>query len=299
MIIGHCYQIPYMPFRHLIFTYHMPFFFLASGYCYKSTDIKNSLKKDLRHLMIPYFITCLAILFFYSIVWIKIGNNSDLTYYLFASIWGSGTQHTCLYLADYPKIGAIWFLPALLICKNLYNMIKPNKKFIYSSILFIIATILGRYVLYIPFSFLSGVSALIFFAIGDYLKKIKSIKWYWLFIGLVCWYISFKYSHIYMVQPQYDLYFIDVIGATTASVIAYFFSKLLSNITIAQKTLSWVGRNTLLILCLHLIDLDCHISPRLNFTSYESITIIYSVLLPILGTIAHNLLQNKIKQAPQ
>ena len=286
VIIGHCGSIPYMPIRHLIFTFHMPLFFLISGYLYKKRGVKETLKKDLIHLGIPYAATCLVILLYYLLYYFvtKSHNSEPLQRYAFASIWGSGTIHKCKFFADFPIIGAIWFLPALLVCKNVYNALPNRNRLLISSFIFVVATIVGRYIIFIPFSVLSGLSAIIFYAIGDYLKTVDRIPWPFWIIGLACWLASFRYSRINLVQPQLDLYFIDVFGATFASILVYLLSKQIARVSILTKGFQWIGKSTLYILCFHLIDLDCGISLRLNIFNVSMITVVLRILLPIMGT---------------
>lgn len=287
-----------MPIRHFVFTFHMPLFFLVSGYLYKNRSAKDTLKKDFSRLGVPYLVTCLAVLLYYLLYYLitKSHNAEPLREYAFASIWGSGTQHSCLLFADFPSIGAIWFLPALLVCKNVYNLLPKKNRLLNSSVLFLIATIIGRYLIYLPFSILSGLSAIIFYAIGDRLKTIKKINPPFWIIGLMCWAISFKFSHVYLVQPQLDLYFIDVIGATTASILVYLLAKRISCIPFLMQPFSWLGKNSLFILCFHLFDLNCGISSRLNVTHSEVMIIILLISFPILGSfILDRLLQMKCK----
>ena len=287
VIIGHCGSIPYMPIRHLIFSFHMPLFFLASGYLHRGKSTKEALKKDFRHLALPYIITCLVIIFYYFIYYLitKSHNSEPLRKYLIASLWGSGTIHSCKYLSHHPAIGAIWFLPALLICKNVYNILpKNNSRLVYSSAIFVVATIIGRYLIYIPFSALSGLSGIVFYAIGDCLKRVKTIHPLFWIIGISCWFLSLKYSHVSLVQPRLDLYFIDVIGATTATVLVYLASRAISQTGLLMHSLSWAGKNSMYILCFHLIDLDCCISTRLNILGSNTMGIILSLFLPLIGS---------------
>lgn len=286
MIIGHCGEIPYMPWRHFIYTFHMPLFFLVSGYLYRQKGVKESLIKDLKHLMIPYFITCIAVILFHLLVCIvRSGNFSSVKTYIIASLWGSGTIHKCMICPGLLPIGAIWFLPALFVCKNVYNIIPTEKRFIVSAIVFLVATLLGRYVIYIPFSILCGLSAIIFYAIGDYLKGVTGIKWYYWLVGIICWFVSFKFSLISIAQPRLDLYYIDVIGATTASILVYLISTVIAKNVFISKPLSWIGEHSLYILCFHLIDLDCWISPRFNFTNEGYVTILLRLILPVCGAV--------------
>ncbi len=285
VIIGHCGCIPYWPVRHIIFSFHMPLFFLVSGYLYKKKEVKEALRRDIIHLGIPYLLTCLAILFYYLLYFIitKSHNIEPLQRYAIASIWGSGTIHKCKYLADHPSIGAIWFLPALLVCKNVYNVLPSRSRLLVSFLLFVIATIVGRYLIFIPFSVLSGLSAIIFYAIGDYLKSVQRISFIYWIIGLACWFVSIKYSHINIVQPQLDLYFIDVVGATCASILVYLLSGQILRVAFLSRCLQWIGEKTLYVLCFHLVDLDCGFSERLNVFNISIFTVALRIVLPIMG----------------
>lgn len=289
VILGHfdsIQDIPsglYTPLRTFIYSFHMPLFFIVSGYLYKARSIKETLKKDIVHLGLPYAITCLVIILFYTIYYSISKNSSLLKYYAIASLFGSGTQHTCLYLSSIPSIGAIWFLPALLICKNIYNLLPTKNRIIYSSFIFLAATVIGRYFIYLPFSALSGLSAIIFYAIGDYLKAIKRISYPFWIIGIICWVISYKLSFVEISQPKLDLYFIDVIGALTATVIIYYISIQISFIPSLMQCFSWLGKNSLYILCIHLIDRNCDLSYRLSILGHIYIRIILSFIIPIAG----------------
>ena len=91
MILGHCTAIPYMPYRHFIFTFHMPLFFIISGYFFKSKEIKTSLKSDTRHLMTPYFITCIAVILLTFIKSLYSGKFELVLHYIAAMFIASGS----------------------------------------------------------------------------------------------------------------------------------------------------------------------------------------------------------------
>lgn len=297
VIIGHCKQIEYMPYRHFIFSFHMPLFFIISGYLYHRKDVKTSIMNDAKHLLIPYFVTCGVLFVWNFIYFIHTKDIYGIKWCFQASLWGSGSVHLCRWFSEVPSIGAIWFFPALFFCKNTYNCITPfciNRKLFYSSLIFLLSSLIGRYLIFIPFSLLSGLSAIIFYAIGDYLKFKTKIKFTYWIIGIICWFLSIKYSYIYIVQPRFDLYFIDVIGATTASLIVILISKKIQIIKSTRIILSWIGEKSLYILCFHLIDLNIDISSildsrfRLNhlfsFDDNEIRFVLYRIIIPIICT---------------
>ena len=92
MIVGHCPVIPQMPIRHFIFTFHMPLFFIVSGYFFKAKETKTSFIRDAKHLLIPYFVTCAAVVLLSFIKSLFMDDNETL-YYLAATFVGSGSSH--------------------------------------------------------------------------------------------------------------------------------------------------------------------------------------------------------------
>lgn len=296
MIIGHCGALPYMPYRHFIFTFHMPLFFIISGYFFRGGNVCECLKKDAKHLMIPYLLTSFAIIILSLVIALHSDNYNHVINYSIATFVGSGSRHSCTYLSDLPSIGAIWFFPALLACKTTYNYLSQKyqitKRLIIASITYLIATLIGRYIIFLPFSILSGLSAIIFYTIGDYLKQNNPrIKWYFVILGLFCWVISYKYSHIYLVQPQTDLYFIDIAGATTATILVLQASNLIERLSYNNGILPWIGRNSMYILCFHLIDINVGISSRMTgiisnviFFPYLATLIGFMIFVPLFST---------------
>lgn len=288
MIIGHCALLPYRPYRHVIYSFHMPLFFIISGYLYKCKDIKISLRKDAFRLMLPYVYTCLAIICICLLF--SLFDNAYLSkaiHYLKASFLGSGSKHHCMYLAKVPNIGAIWFLPALYICKNVYNSMQSldlRKRFLASCLIFIVAALLGRYVIFIPFSVLSALTAIIFFAIGDVLKHVNGIKPIYWVIGIGCWAISLIYSRVTLVRPIIDYYFIDVIGATTATLLIYMLSVKLDKLGFFSKVLTWIGQNSLYILCFHVLDENVLKISRMMKPAGCLLTMLTMITIPILAT---------------
>lgn len=155
----------------------------------------------------------------------------------------------------------------------------------------------------LPFSILSGLSAIIFYAIGDRLKDFQKIKIQYWIIGVICWMISIKYSFVGIGHPSMDLYFIDVIGATAASILVYLLSKQISKLLSLSSSLVWLGRNTIYILCFHLIDLDCCLSNKIARHTIDNhyMILLYRFLIPIIATIIFCIVKDwwneKIKNA--
>ena len=293
MVIGHFAVLPHWIWQ-FIFSFHMPLFFIVAGYLYKPKELKESLRKDFRHLMVPYFLTC-AVLVLLHLVYSRVSGSLEMTrYYLIATFVGAGSSKDCALLGDLPSIGAIWFLPALLVCKNVYSLLNPDRRLLFSSIIFIVATLVGTYLISLPFSVLSGLSGIIFYAIGDRLKGVSEIKApYWI-AGGVCWVLSLCFSVVLLVIPRMDLYFIDVAGATFATILVYILSMWLNKRSeIISSAFSWLGRNTLPILCFHLLELNCGLSHHLNITGSPLIDNLLRLIIPIILTVLFNVFINR------
>lgn len=267
VIIGHMTIVPYMPYRNFIFSFHMPLFFILGGYFYKPNyNFKDKIKKDNKRLVVPYLFTS-SLLLFYNFLLVYVGNDPTImSESVLKVIYGSGSGHASMIGGNIPAIGAIWFLLALFWCRVSYNFIyckigKDKYWWICLCVAFI-ATAIDRYLINLPFAILPGLSAMIFYLIGDYLKQYHISKSV-LIICMICWIVSIMYSHIWMVQCHYGMYPIDILGACGGTVFIYWISKLIEKTKI-KGLFIWLGVNSLVILCFHLIELNCSLCGHLH-----------------------------------
>ncbi|MFR2717791.1 MAG: acyltransferase family protein [Ruminococcus sp.] len=59
MIAGHIALLPWEPYGKIIFSVHMPLFFILSGYTSKREFSLGYLKKLWNSLLVPYFLCCI------------------------------------------------------------------------------------------------------------------------------------------------------------------------------------------------------------------------------------------------
>ena len=122
VIIGHTSEIPDILSR-IIFSFHMPLFFILSGYFTKDcVNLRKATSKDAKNLLLPYAVTCGMTIVLAAIRALILGQDvvKEIIAWSCASLYGSGTL-----IADWAAgtriIGAIWFLLALFFARFFMN----------------------------------------------------------------------------------------------------------------------------------------------------------------------------------
>ncbi len=262
MILGHMsLQNRYL--KNFIYSFHMPLFFIISGYFFKERDNKQCLKTIFKKLIIPYILTCLCIIFYKVFRLVLDGNFSEITNTIkvwgLASLYGSGSKEEF----GIRFIGAIWFLLALGTATYIMNLIY-NQKYRYLWV-FLIAYVGYKTSSYIwlPFSIQAGMVALLFLYLGILSKEYNffNIKVpFVLYIFLVCIMIfcTIYCGELYMVCNYYKNGIMDVIGGVSGTFLCIKLSMFIEKyLRVIKKLLIFVGRNSLLCMCIHLFSLDC------------------------------------------
>jgi fucose 4-O-acetylase-like acetyltransferase len=115
VIIGHCESINTIPYlRGMIYSFHMPLFFIISGMFIRPMLFTESIKKYFRTLLVYYIKTQLLILFILLIINIYFWDIDTLGNYVFD--WWKKLLFidlTSSSVMDRPLTGPIWFLVAL------------------------------------------------------------------------------------------------------------------------------------------------------------------------------------------
>lgn len=237
----------------LIYSFHMPMFFIIAGYFYKKNyNIGQKLKGDFKRLIIPYIITSITFLLYQLLT--DESFYSSYKYILIAIIWGSGESHTSAIWPKMPYIGAIWFLLALFWCRTFFNLITLHIKRPYLAVvtIAIMATFTDRYLINLPLGILPGLSAMSFYLIGYCIHRFKINK-YAVIACFTCWIIYLLYSRIDMCNCYYKYYPIDVLGTTFGAYVAYLLSKKISLLPYS-KSIALLGQVSLVVLCFHTLE---------------------------------------------
>ncbi len=241
MVCGHT-AIPASVSKY-IWSFHMPLFFLISGYLYnadKYTTLTALLQKRFHSLVIPYIVFSL------------------LTYF---GLWGLNIVNTSELYLGWEGI-ALWFIPVLLGVEILYNRIYWLKERIQKSIILPISIvifcclgfILSKLDIHFPFKLDCIFFAYTFYGIGNLMReklmnKIGS-QWY---IGLLMVIINFIAAQylpkLGVGKNEYGLFPINVIlavfGTISIIIISKFGEKKNNPVSMFFR---WAGKSTLIIM---------------------------------------------------
>ena len=248
--------------RGFIFSWHMPLFFILAGYFYREREPLAEARKYAARLLLPYALTCAALVAMAAAV-SAIKGHDYVTDSLLAAAYASGSMgHTSHYMAWVPSVGVIWFLWALFWCKVLYNTLFRLMRHWCMPVcvaLSVLAVALDRFVVNLPLAILPGVSATVFYAAGHWLRShggFAGLRPAVAAVCLVAWVVALRETDMSMVRCHYGCYPLNVVGACGGVYAIYLLSLLLvRHVAGAGRALAWVGRCSLAVMCLHLIDL--------------------------------------------
>lgn len=247
--------------RNLIYSFHMPLFFILTGFTIKEvTDFREFLaavKKDFCRIMLP----CIGT---QSI-------NGLLSYWIYDEaamdslrlraeqfFWGSAIDvygHSCL--------GMIWFLVALFWTKVLYYLVRLLFRNKCSGAVFLFLAMVGKllsvYERYLPQSWDIVCVAVLFVYIGHVFRKIYPyFEKYQLpvaaaafLVWMACWE---KGIFLELGGHWYPDFAPGILEAICGCICVFTLSGALEGCKPLAFVLQKVGRHTLLILCLSHID---------------------------------------------
>lgn len=243
----------------IIYVFHMPLFFIVSGYFYKPKPMSVLLKRDFRLLLLPFSLVVFLMLVYGAIMALLRHDTSKFTYWLDCVIylifpWNYVPGH---------GIGPLWFLLAMFWCRmgyNLFNIFVVNKivKRRVMYLVVMVSLVFFVTVRYVPLDYnvcciLVGFSAMFFYMIGLLAKyynfnvgKLWSILF--VLVGLICVYYSM--GGVSMAGMEYNLILVNVIAATSVTYLIYWVCRRMEE-TKFGMLLAWLGRLSIAAFCIH------------------------------------------------
>ena len=262
MVIGHIGSVPW-PVRTIIFSFHMPLFIIINGLLIHNYDIKNTFSRSAKSLVIPYVVVCLLAGFIRTFIAYDTSLAGEA---FFASLDDMlvGMSKTSTWYTKYGSVWVIWFVPCLFVGRNLYVLIRHvfrnQHRAVQDLVLLFLALcgyFIGTRVAFLPWSLDVAMYSLVFFMAGDYLRlhpiKKEAVV---TVLALVVW-IALLYKHVQieLAVRQYPYVFLGAVCAVAGSIVIMQVSKEIAKIPFISSTFSWLGKNSLVILGVHCLEL--------------------------------------------
>ncbi len=256
--------------NRFVFTFHVPVFFLISGYFVSAEGkISSFITKKLRTLIVPYYLTCGVIIvlgFLKGLLQSGIGTAlKDAGYWLYASIYGAGDSYQEPFFIA--AIGAIWFLWAL-FWGSLFLKISLKMKPVI-RLVFVIAIFLFGYFtrnwFWFPLSIQAGCCATLWVYIGYLFKRSKEMReklpsqcrYIVLLFCIVVWvFFIIQFQSFWLVHCDIGRGVVDIFGSLCASYAVIWLSRYIRIIPLLGSGLAYLGRYSIFMLCIHMIELD-------------------------------------------
>lgn len=264
VIIGHTVKFG-SGTRNFIYSFHMPLFFLLSGYTYKIAENREEflhhLKIGCRHLLFPYLIISII-----NVIasWWQGSAHDILTLWKVTSRMGDALWWaSACNVRVHPGIGAIWFLCSLFWAKIFIDSIHLLFRGKYTGYIFPFLGLAGMAIgvkgKWLPQNIDVTLVAIFFVYLGMLWKKYyESIEKYSqiLFLVAISFWISCLYYDIYisMAERLYPFYLISVIEAVCGSFAICCLCKALAQNVYIKTGILFIGMHTLLILLVHQVD---------------------------------------------
>lgn len=277
VVLGHCLSYD-SPIRDFIYSFHMPIFFMLAGFTMRPKSRMEVLGSSVRRLMVPYLLVCAVLLFFAFVPPSSINPNLDtqkdwLTV-LCEIAYASGCETDFLGF-HLEAIGAIWFLPCLLVARLVYNEVllqaaKTSKAELLVSTLAVAAIAFAGYKIgeqiRLPWSIDTALVVLLYLHVGQLARRFDFTRWpiiAWVVLALIWWHGYDSGTDIavrtYLEKPM------DLVYSTAASLVVMRACALIEqvldysniascNLSALAKLLARLGIASLTVLCVHRLE---------------------------------------------
>lgn len=264
VVLAHAMCTESLPFK-TIYAFHMPLFFIMSGYCFKQkylSDFKTYFLRRIKGIYLPFVLYSLIFLSFHNVFvnWHLYGTSQGV--YNWRDFLWIFSRITTRMSHNEQLLCVFWFLKELfwgsLIFYAALRFFKNKKIFVVVALL-TISFVFRIFSLRIPYFSISFISfyAASFIAAGYWLKDytLKSCNWWCV---LIC---------ALIVALEVHFWGTSTMNVTTCSMIPYFLSGISGTMIIFSASsficslgkakfflVEYVGSHTLSIMALHLLS---------------------------------------------
>lgn len=255
VLLAHCRP----PFEHYILGFHMPAFFILSGYLLKEETPElwgGWLRKSFKHLIIPYFVLCFINLIFCSVFYYE--SVRKIFYYIGGILYSRGTTEWM------PNCSPLWFLTAYFVAHLIFLLIRKIKNGRLRILVIIlcptVSWLLDLFnIVKLPWNIDTALMAVLFIYLGYLLKKLEileKIRKYSVFavlsIPVLCAVGFFAIKNNQSVNFDNNFYgnpILMIIGAATWTLLLLIiFSGIPEKIAAKDFFFTFFGKNTILMM---------------------------------------------------
>ncbi len=279
---------------HWLYSFHVPLFFIVSGYFTHFTTFRSLELKLWKQLVLPLLVThLLYFVFFFANYYLT---GTLLTPYPLKE-WLVGVL-----LALHPKeIPAVWFIYALIWGKiGLYLSLKLSQKY-YLAIglsLFILCILISHRinVVHLPLFFIQGMTCVVFLQIGHWLKQIGIFEKRLTAETICILAVSLLFAGnvpINFWSMHFPNHVFHVVTVTVITLAIIFASRKLLNysnrkaIKVIISIFLYYGRYSLVILCFHGLEMGLQLSRHLYFLPDNMLGPFKVLLLAVVPFVIH------------
>lgn len=273
VLLGHSV---YGTLRGMIFSFHMPLFFILSAMTYRlSADTRQlgaKSKKAFFHLFLPALLLYGLDVGGHILLALRAGTfRSTGAFWLtkgLTMIFASGAISAArppMDLIPVERMGIPWFLIVLAIGRSLFDWLhlKAGRGFgLLCLLLGVAGVIIGQY-FWLPLSFDVALASLLFLLVGYWLRRFDFNKrplirfliasGIWLGTFLLLEPLGLKYLE--MSARRYPLYPLCLLTAVSGTMmVAYFSIFLVRFLRWLKRPLLFIGEHSLMMLCVHTLD---------------------------------------------
>lgn len=264
VVMGHIDGV-YSIIRAAIFSFHMPFFFVANAYFLKDYNVIQQMKKSGKTLLIPYAFTCIIS----TILNILISGGTDIKGQLLRGVRDMcvGMSKTSTHFKSFGSVWLIWFVICLFATKIIFVLVScilENVSEIVKLLVIVLLSasgiVIGLRYSFLPWSLDVALAALLFYWFGEILHKYQLLEKSTFPIYGVCFLIwvvlGYKGFGIEMAIRSYPGYFVTYITALTGCMVLLGISLILDKkVKRTSKLLAWCGANSMIILIVHCLEM--------------------------------------------
>lgn len=273
VILGHS-LIAYPGIAKIIYSFHMPLFFILSGCMLRPS---RSIREWRRRLwssfkrLIPWTVAVFVLSTFVGYVLLPLLHGEALRpagqflSEMSLSLLFSSSTAVSLPSVEIGEVGPMWFPVVIFFARSLFDGIHLTVGEKWTGPVCILCTLAGVYLggrLWLPFSFDIVLTVMIFFCAGFYLSKIPWERYLMptMLASLSIWLLPLLRRYFLDIAIRaYAFFPVSFLGAIAGSVFVCCLSTLLTRSAPIQRLLCFLGRESLPLFYLHALDFQAFV----------------------------------------